>query len=109
MRPATGALPALISRIPLAIALRDNPRARRTSDTPSYPKLSASLAAVMRRVRSSKCGQMKRNFRFNSSTPLMPARHDSLIFYMIPFNQRILSGPPQRWSSAATIELISPR
>ena len=50
--------PASISPIPLWMALRDKPHARLTRLTPPRPKDLASLAAVRRRVRSSKCGQM---------------------------------------------------
>jgi hypothetical protein len=48
-----GAAPVSISRTPLAMAFRDRPHARLTSDIPPRPKARASLAAISRRVRSS--------------------------------------------------------
>jgi hypothetical protein len=56
MRPDADAVPSSISRIPLAIALRERPQARWTTLTPPYPNAIASLAAMTRRVRSSSRG-----------------------------------------------------
>src|SRR6516165_7875751 len=69
--------PASISRIPLWIALRDKPHARLTRLTPPRPKTLASLAAVRRRVRSSKWGQRVRNFALSSGRVLTPEQHNA--------------------------------
>src|SRR6202041_2418940 len=69
--------PASISPIPLWMALRDKPHARLTRLTPPRPKDLASLAAVRRRVRSSKCGQMARNFALSSGRVLTPKQHNA--------------------------------
>src|SRR5260370_1576427 len=45
MRPGIG-LPSTISWIPLAMAFRESPLARRTLETPPYPKDRPSLAAI---------------------------------------------------------------
>src|SRR6516164_5021546 len=61
----------------LGIALRDKPHARLTRLTPPRPRALASLAAVRRRVRSSKCGQMARNFALSSGRVLTPEQHNA--------------------------------
>jgi len=61
----------------LGIALRDKPPARLTRLTPPRPRALASLAAVRRRVRSSKCGQMARNFALSSGRVLTPEQHNA--------------------------------
>jgi hypothetical protein len=38
----------------------------------------------MRRVRSSKCGQTERNFRFNSDSVFMSAKHNAMTPRLIP-------------------------
>ena len=55
--------PSAISRIPLAMAFRERPLARRILDTPPYPKARASLAAISRRLRSSRSSHTLENFR----------------------------------------------
>jgi hypothetical protein len=52
--------------MPFVIAFRDKPHARRTSETPPYPRPIASLAAMTRRVRSSSSGHTDFNFRLSS-------------------------------------------
>src|SRR5215471_13933007 len=69
--------PASISWIPLWIALRDKPHARLTRLTPPRPIALASLAAVRRRVRSSKCGHRARNFALSSGRVLTPEQHNA--------------------------------
>src|SRR5262249_46802039 len=82
LRPAPGrrirpphVTPASISRIPLRIAFRDKPHARRTRLTPPWPKALASLAAVKRRVRSSNRGQIARNFAVSSARVFTLQQH----------------------------------
>jgi hypothetical protein len=48
--------------MPLAIAFRDSPHARLTSEIPPRPKARASLAAMSRRVRSSRSGHTLDSF-----------------------------------------------
>src|ERR1700723_3909330 len=62
--------------MPLRIALRDKPHARLTRVTPPQPKAFASLAAISRRLRSSKCGQRSRNFSDNSVTVIILLKHN---------------------------------
>jgi hypothetical protein len=62
MRPGIE-VPSAISCIPLAIAFRESPQARRILETPPYPKDKASLAAISRRPRSSSSGHTQENFR----------------------------------------------
>jgi hypothetical protein len=50
------AFPSAISSIPLAMAFRESPLARRILETPPYPKARASLAAISRRLCSSRSG-----------------------------------------------------
>jgi hypothetical protein len=66
--------------MPRAIALRDSPHARCTSDTPPYASMSASLAAISRRARSSNIGQTDANFRRSSSsdTTVIPGHYTKL-------------------------------
>src|SRR5215472_9135786 len=90
--------PASISRIPLWIALRDKPHARLTRLTPPRPKVLASFAAIRRRVRSSKCDQIARNFALSSERVLTPEQHNadrcSCLSYFIDtfIYLRLLSG-----------------
>src|ERR1017187_1521751 len=57
------AFPSAISRIPLTMAFRETPLARRILETPPYPKARASLAAISRRLRSSRSSHTLENFR----------------------------------------------
>jgi hypothetical protein len=52
-------------------------------------------------VRSSNCGQMKRNFRFNSDRVLMPMKLNTLIHKMIPLyiNASLMPGYRRRVTS----------
>ena len=84
MRPARGAKPASISRIPLEIALRDSPQARRTKLTPPWPNALASLAAIIRRVCSSSSGHTDRNFSVNSVSVSMHTQHSVTNYNLIP-------------------------
>ena len=56
--------------------MRDKPHARLTRVTPPQPKAFASLAAISRRLRSSKCGQRSRNFSDNSVTVIILLKHN---------------------------------
>src|SRR3990170_1485324 len=66
------------------MARRDNPHARCTTEIPPKPKLTASLAAIMRRVRSSKSGHTERNFCINSDRVLMLRKHTTITHKLIP-------------------------
>src|SRR6516225_3061640 len=77
--------PASISRIPLWIALRYKPQARLTRLTPPRPKALASLAAVRRRVRSSKCGQSARDFALSSGRVPTPEQHNADKYYCLSY------------------------
>src|SRR3972149_6333476 len=66
------------------MARRDNPHARCTTEIPPKPKLTASLAAMMRRVRSSKSGHTERNFCLNSRRVLMLRKHTTITHNLIP-------------------------
>src|ERR1700674_2532395 len=66
------------------MARRDNPQARCTTEIPPKPKLTASLAAMMRRVRSSKSGHTERNFCLNSARVLMLRKHSIIAHRAIP-------------------------
>jgi hypothetical protein len=57
------------------MARRDIPLARCTAETPPKPRLMASLAAMMRRVRSSKSGHNNSNFCVSSGRVPMPIEH----------------------------------
>jgi hypothetical protein len=46
-----------------------------SAEAPVVFILVASVAAMMRRVRSSKCGHAGRNFRFKSDTLIMLGKH----------------------------------
>jgi hypothetical protein len=70
MRPGS-AVPSSISRIPLAMALRESPLARRICEMPPYPNDTASLAAISRRLRSSSSGHTLVNLRRNELSPLL--------------------------------------
>lgn len=92
------AFPAAISRIPLAIAFRESPHARRTPETPPYPNERASLAAISRRLLSSRSGHTSDNFRrSNSSSVFMQIRvyiypHSSCYLYLLTRPYRPLCG-----------------
>jgi photosystem II stability/assembly factor-like uncharacterized protein len=75
-RPASNTVPLWISRMPFAIAFRDNPQARCTRDTPPYGNIKASLAAIRRRVRSSSIRPTDANFR-RSRTSGFTRGHDT--------------------------------
>ncbi len=79
-----GTKPSSISRIPLAIALRDSPQARRTKLTPPWPNALASLAAIIRRVRSSNRGHTERNFSVNSVSVSMHVQHSITNYILTP-------------------------
>src|SRR3970282_180675 len=66
------------------MARRDNPHARCTTEIPPKPKLTASLAARIRRVRSSKSGHTERNFCINSDRVLMLRKHTTITHKLIP-------------------------
>ena len=85
MRPSMGANPSSISRIPLD----DLPCAtvRRHGVpycTPPWPNALASLAAIIRRVRSSNRGHRERNFSVNSVSVSMHAQHSITNYTLIP-------------------------
>lgn len=83
--PGISASPVPLSGISLRIAWRDRPFARCSSDTPPQPWLIASFAALRRRVRSSRCGQIERSLRFNSeSAASMPKRCSTRAHHLIP-------------------------
>jgi len=84
MRPDADAVPSSISRIPLAIALRERPQARWTTLTPPYPNAIASLAAMTRRVRSSSRGHTATNFAVSSARRSMGRQHSSDHSSLIP-------------------------
>jgi hypothetical protein len=75
MRPGCGAVPASISRMPLAMAFRDRPHARLTSDIPPRPKARASLAAISRRVRSSNSDHTAASLARSPEEASMPHQH----------------------------------
>ncbi len=62
-------LPALM---PFAMAFRDSPHARLTSEIPPRPAPRASLAAMSRRVRSSRSGHTLANFARSLDEALIP-------------------------------------
>ena len=85
IRPAAiGCSPS--SRIPLVIVPRDNPQTRLIREMPPSPSCTASFAAIIRRLRSSKCCQIRANFRLRARWvlmhPLWHAQDDLLMLFI---------------------------
>src|ERR1035437_2358188 len=77
------AFPSAISRIPLAMAFRERPLARRILETPPYPKARASLAAISRRLRSSRSSHTLENFRRRDPSSFSIPKQEYLYSHLV--------------------------
>ena len=113
IHPSHGLFACWISVIPFAMALRDNPQARRTIETPPFPISMASLAAMIRRARSSRSGQTARNFCVRSAVgfienhPSMFLSVDTFIYYHLLISTFSSAWPWERNFSGSSSGLRS--